>query len=227
MLKRVKSGIPGFDEIVDGGFIEKSINLLSGSTGTGKTIFCLQFIINGAKKYNEKGLFISFQESSDELKSDIPSLGLGSKKLPTVKFVYIPLFSIEDYFKIIIEHIEKFNPKRVVIDSLNSLTSSMDYGSQIRELLYKLNQILKSLNCTTILTSEIPYDPYYSANGIVKFSRFDIEEYLCDGVIVLHYGGTGSEYDRTLRVIKMRRTNHVRTPVPMVIGKDGVVVISR
>ena len=70
MLKRIKTGVPGFDKLIEGGLIQNSVNLLSGGTGTGKTIFCLQFLYSGAKESNEKGIYISFEESSEDLKSD-------------------------------------------------------------------------------------------------------------------------------------------------------------
>src|SRR3989338_5665452 len=79
MLKRIKTGIPGLDSITGGGLIKNSVNLLCGGTGTGKTIFSLQYILNGAKQYNERGFYISFEETEDDLKSDIEGLGIPSR----------------------------------------------------------------------------------------------------------------------------------------------------
>lgn len=226
MIKRMNTGIPGFDKVVEGGLVSNSVNLLSGGTGTGKTIFCLQFLYYGAKELNEKGVYISFEESEEELKADAAEIGFNFEALSgKVKFVYIPPYNITNFLNVLKEEILIFDPKRVVIDSMSALAMPMEDDFERRKQIFKIREALKSLNCTSILVSEVPAEG--SDSGLAaRFSRFDVEEFLCDSVIVLYYAGIGGESDRAIRVIKMRRTAHKREPIPMEIGKLGIRVLS-
>lgn len=226
MVKRVKTGIQGFDKIIDGGLVDNSINLISGGAGTGKTIFCLQYLLNGAKEYNEKGLYISFEESEEELKSDVEGLGLSFSTLANkVKFIYVPVYTVYNLLFALKREVSLFGPKRVVVDPMSAFVMPLEDDFERRKQIFKMKETLKVLNCTSILTSEIPSDGISGSDSIGKFSRFEIEEFLCDSVIVLHYAGLGGESDRAIRVVKMRKTNHVRGPVPMSIGKGGIRVL--
>jgi len=224
MLERVKSGIPGLDKAIGGGFIKNSINLLSGGTGTGKTIFCLQFLYNGAKDMKEKGVYISFEETEDELRTDAAEIGLDFKDVgEKVKFVYIPPYSLTDFTSVLRSKVITFGPQRVVIDSLSALTMPLEDDFERKKEIFRINELLKELECTTILTSEIPSEAAGQETSSM-FSRFGIEEFLCDSVIVLHYAGLGGEDDRAVRVVKMRRSNHTKNILPMKIAQGGVKV---
>ncbi len=226
MLKRIKTGIQGFDKMIEGGFIQNSVNLLSGGTGTGKTIFCLQFLHNGAKELNEKGIYISFEESTDDLKSDAAELGLNFDELSgNVKFMHIPPYDMGSFLSVLKEEILMFDPKRLVLDSVSALSMTMEDDFEIRKQIFKIKEMLKSLNCTSILVSEAPAESGMSSEMGGKVSRYEIEEFLCDSVIALYYAGIGGVSDRAIRVIKMRKTNHKRGPVPMEIGKLGLKVL--
>lgn len=226
MEKRVKTGISGFDKVIEGGLITNSINLISGGAGTGKTIFCLQYLYNGAKDFDEKGMYISFEESEEELKSDVEGLGLNFELVADkVKFIHVPIYDLNDFLSLLRLEVEKFKPKRVVIDPMSAFAMPMEDDFERRKQILKVKETLKELNCTSMLSSEIPSDSISGADSAGKFSRFEIEEFLCDSVIVLHYAGLGGESDRAIRVVKMRKTNHIRGPVPMVIGKGGMKVL--
>jgi KaiC/GvpD/RAD55 family RecA-like ATPase len=226
-MERVKSGIPGFDKVIDGGFVKNSANLLCGGTGTGKTIFSMQFILNGASQYNERGFYISFEETEESLKADIEALGMDYDKLVkqgNAKIRYVPLFEVSNFAIEIKKELEKFKPSRVVIDSISAITMPMDDDFERRKQIYKIINVLKDLNCTSILISETPSESALSSEPS-GFSKFGIEEFMADSVIVLHYAGMGGESDRAVRVMKMRRTNHLKGPIPMEIGKSGMTVL--
>lgn len=226
MVKRIKTGIPGFDKIVGGGLIENSVNLLSGGTGTGKTIFCLQFLHAGAKELGEKGIYISFEESSEDLKSDADELGMDFDELSQkVKFIHIPPYSISNFLNMLKEEVMIFDPKRLVIDSVSALAMPMEDDFEIRKQIFKIKELLKNLNCTSILVSEAPADTMSSDLGVGRYSRYEIEEFICDSVIVMYYAGIGGASDRAIRVIKMRKTSHKRGPIPMEIGNYGIKVL--
>ncbi|MBW2976124.1 AAA family ATPase [Candidatus Woesearchaeota archaeon] len=256
MLHRISTGIPGFDKLIEGGFIKNSVNLLCGGTGTGKTIFCLQFILNGARQYGERGYYISFEETEDDLKQDVEGLGLDfksvdrdkklKKKLKSAvksegldfdelskgvkfssdtKFAYVPVYDVTDFVSQLKDELQKFKPKRVVIDSISAVVMPMEDDFERRKQIFKIIELLKSMDCTTILISETPTESAMDSEGLGSFSRFGIEEFLSDSVTVLHYAGIGGESDRAIRVVKMRRTNHKRGPIPMKIGGSGITVL--
>src|SRR3989338_1990318 len=226
MLKRVKVGIPGFDKIIEGGLVSNSINLLSGGAGTGKTLFCLQFLLNGAKEFNEKGIYVSFEETEQDLKADAEAVGLSFQGMDNkIKFIHIPIDNVSGFLSRLIGEVGLFEPKRVVIDSMSALAMPMEDDFERRKQIFKLKDALKGMNCTSILISEIPSDSGLGSEMTGRCSRFDIEEFLCDSVIVLYYAGIGGSSDRAVRVVKMRKTNHARGPLPMEIGKCGIKVL--
>ncbi len=224
MIKRISTGIPGFDKAIKGGLVDNSVNLLSGGTGTGKSIFSLQFLFNGAKEFKEKGLYISLEEPEEQLKAEAKEFGFDFDKVSKkVKFVYMPPYGVVNFLDPLIRQIERFKPDRIVIDSLTALVMPLEDDYERKKEIFGIIQTLKKLKCTSILTSEIPNSGDEESGG--KFSRFGVEEFLCDGLILLHYAGIGGESDRAVRVVKMRQTNHTKGPISMTIGKSGIRVL--
>ncbi len=224
---RIKSGIPGFDKIIGGGLVPGSLNLLSGGTGTGKSLLSMQFLYNGAKQQGEKGLYISLEETEDELKNDIKGLGFDFSEVRSkVRFAYLPPYeNTASFLDVLSEQMEEFKPTRLVIDSLTALAMPFEDLYEMKKEIYKIREILKGYNCTTILTSEIASNNAMNNDLTGGFSRFGVEEFLCDAVIVLYYSGLGGESDRAVRVIKVRRSDHVKGPVPLSLAKGGMKVL--
>jgi circadian clock protein KaiC len=229
--KRIPTGIHGLDETIQGGFIPNTLNLVSGGAGTGKTLFGLQFIHFGAL-LGEPGIFVTFEEKREELIEDAKIFGwdfLALEKKGVLKLMYFSPFELGDFEDKIEKAIKKIGAKRVVIDPFSALgmgTETVDQW-EIKKLLSQLESTLKSLNCTSILVSEIGGEAPLDITKLKKFSKYEQEEYICDSVIVLHYGAHELA-KRYLRIIKMRRTNHVRLPIPFKItsekSKKGVLV---
>lgn len=230
MIKlRIKTGIPGFDSVIDGGYIPDSVNLLTGGTGTGKTLFSLSFLLNGAKNFGERGLYFSVEEQEADIKEDLKSIGFDWENpayARKIKFVSCQLYEETSNFPSLLrEMLEKFKPQRVVIDSMSVLTMPMDNDFERRKEVYEIIKLLKGRACTSILTDEMSEDGVLSGDSVGRLSRYNVAEFLCDSVVVLHYAGIGGEADRALQVVKMRRSKHIRGPVPMSIGQSGVKVI--
>jgi circadian clock protein KaiC len=230
MIKRIKTNIPGFDKHIDGGMVERSLNLVSGGPGAGKTIFAMQFLHEGIMKDGEGGLYVSFEEGFESLMGDALVFGWDFEKLQNEKkCVFLTCKPMEEpNLQIKIEKlIKEYNVKRVVIDSI-SVFSMMFKEDQyrIRREFYKLADFLKSLNCTVLLTAEVsgeaPLDVTSSGGGL---SRDGIIEFIADSIITLHNSGLGGEADRAIRVLKMRRTSHTKGPIPMTIAKSGMKVV--
>ncbi len=223
LSKRVPTGISGLDKIISGGFIPNSVNLVSGGAGTGKTVFALQFLYEGAKR-GEKVLFISMEEDLNDLKDDAKIFGWDFNKLEDegkAKFVYIYPYEITNFQTLLINEITRVNAKRVVIDSTSVLGMALDNEFEVRKQLYALASQLKRVGCTSILTSEIVDT---EAN---KFSRFGVEEFVADSVITMHYlkNPKNNKVTRAMKIIKMRRTLIPHDPIKIKITKSGIKVL--
>ena len=222
-IERVRSGIPGLDELIEGGFPKNSIILVTGGPGTGKTILTSQFIIKGAEKYKEPGIFISLEEEPERMITNFESsFNWPIRKLIKKKLVTIIRAELYDFAKLklmIEEQVEKLNAKRLVLDPATVIGMFFERELEIRRALLELNRLLKRLNCTSLLTCEVP-------EGKGGLSAFGIEEFTSDGIIVLHCFKEGNVFTRALSVRKMRATNHDMGIHPIRITSDGMVVYS-
>jgi len=223
-LNRVKSGVPGLDELIEGGFPEASSILVSGPAGTGKSILCMEYLYNGAKEYNEPGVYITMEEgphniwwNTQRFKWDLVSLER-ENKLKIYKFEPTKelLDSPEAQVERIIEKAKSTNAKRLVVDSVTAFAFWLKDIRQIRFAIYTLIEELRKLDCTTLLTCE-------TSAGRHAVSRFGVEEFLTDGVVQMFF----SPPNRALFVRKMRGTNHSKKIHPLTINDSGLSVESK
>ncbi len=220
---RVSTGIPGLDNIIDGGFIPNSVVMVSGEAGTGKTIFCTQFIWN-ALCLGENGLYVSLQQTADEIKKDVAIFGRDFRRaeaLGQCRILYTEPQDMKKIIAIILRNVKDLKAKRVVIDSITMLAEYAEKKRDIRFHLSRLIQELKNMGVTALVTSEVD-------ERLSTLSKFGIEEYLVDGVVVLKCGvdvGLGGK-PRSLYIKKMRRTNHDLNIHPFDISERGIKVIS-
>jgi circadian clock protein KaiC len=223
VIQRVPTGIPGFDELIEGGFLKNSTVLLSGGTGTGKTIFSMQYLINGAKKYNEPGVFLSFEEDYEGLSRDASRFGWDIDKLQKqkkVSFLYEEPYNLEQISKVIENAVYEYRAKRLVIDSTSVFGLSLETAHEVRMKLFDLIRLLKRLGVTSLVTSEILED----SHGL---SRFGVEEFIADGVVVVSYDILGETVERTLLVRKMRSTTPADGAFSLEFGKSGIQILKR
>lgn len=227
--KRTPTGIPGFDELVGGGLIKDSVNVLLGGPGAGKTTFLFQFLWNGVTKFNENGLYISFEPEVIDLFEDAKQYGLDFVKLDATgkcKFIKIsPNESMDKIKKGLLTVISKYNIKRIAIDPISVLAFSLEKEHQVRETIFDLVSLLKRLGATVILadeTSEATSDNMSLGN---ESQRTQFIKFLSDCLINLYSSGLGGVADRAVRISKMRRTAHTRGPVPFEITNSGIKVL--
>lgn len=217
---RVATGIPGLDPLIEGGLMENSVNLITGETGTGKTIFCAQFIWNGLQK-GDTGLYITLEETPEDIKADAMMFGwdfAGYEKKGLCKIVYHDPAQVNNLGSVIIDEIKNLKAKRLVIDSTSLIGLNIQEQSQIRKMLLNIVNIIKRTGCAALLISEIPED-------MKSLSRFGVEEFVVDGVIILNYLEYASgELNRSLIIRKMRRTNHGKDIYPMEITRNGLSI---
>lgn len=219
-INRIKMGIPGIDELTNGGLIPKTLNLLTGTTGTGKTVMSSQFIYTGAKEFNQNGVYVTFEEPIESIKESCLNFGWDFEPLEKkgkVVFVRYDPFHVEDIYELIETNIKKINAERVVIDSVSALGLYVKEASEIRRMIFNIAFLLRKLDCTSILISEIL--PMQNA-----LSRFGVEEFVTDGVIVLYYTKIRSQFSRALTIWKMRSSKHSTKLHPYRITNKGVIV---
>jgi circadian clock protein KaiC len=228
-LHKCPTGIKGFDAITEGGLPKNRTTLFCGNTGTGKTLLGIDFLINGAIHYNEAGIFMSFEETEDELYKDVASLnldlqGLVSRKKILLEYVLLERrdiqekgdFNLEGLF-IRLEHaIDSIGAKRVVLDSIESLFAGVTDAGILRLEIKRLFRWLKEKQVTTIITGEMGQGPY---------TRHGLEEYISDCIILLDNRVREQISTRRIRVIKYRGSNHGTNEYPFVIDKGGLSVI--
>jgi KaiC/GvpD/RAD55 family RecA-like ATPase len=231
-MEYVKTGIPGFDDLIDEGIPRGHTVLVSGGPGCGKTIFGLQFAYNGVDLFEEKSAYITVEESEK-------SLILNAKNFNWVNFysyvsqnkliltrLKIPEDFLEDFEesenKIIMqldripEYVEKAGVSRLVLDSLSALSFWISNQAKLRWALNKLSRKLKDLGCTTFFISETP-------EGKTTFSAFGVEEFISDAIIKLMF----IPPNRYIFIRKMRGVNHSKKVHPFQITSTGIVVNSR
>ncbi len=224
MMERCPTGIVGFDKICQGGFVRNSSNVLIGGPGSGKSTFLLQFLWNGATKFNENGLYCSFEPDIVETFKDASMFGWDFTSLneqERVKFLRLsPSTSIGDLRAELTKLVAKYDIRRICFDPVSAMILTQNEGSKVREILFDLVSLMNRLNVTTILSDEADED----SEGKIG-SRTDVIKFLTDSVTTLHSSGLSGVGDRAVRVIKMRRTNHSRGPVGMQISGKGIEVL--
>jgi circadian clock protein KaiC len=227
-LKKAVTGIKGFDEITDGGLPKGRPTLLCGNTGCGKTVMSMEFLVNGALKFNEPGVFFSFEETIDELVTNMKSIHLDMEALIRKKKIYIEYleseksqvmeagnYSLEGLFMRLQNAINKIGAKRVVLDSMDALFYGLD-SVVLRSEIKRLFKWLKEKGVTSIITSEID-------NGFI--TKNGLEQYVADCVITLDNRVINQTTTRRLRIVKMRGSGHGINEYPFIIDQAGVSVL--
>lgn len=222
-VERVATGIEGLDQLLNGGIPAEHTVFLAGPAGAGKTTFALEFLYRGITENDENGLYVSFEETKDELLTDLPFdwdlQGLiDDGSLNMVK--YDP-YQYEDIVGLIRSSVRENDAERVVIDSLTALSLYVDDVKDVRKLILDMNEQLRKLETTTLYIGEI------KSSAPEQISRFGVEEFIADGVITLILGQQGSELTNQLLIRKMRGTDHDKKVHPFKFQDDGLKVYAK
>jgi circadian clock protein KaiC len=228
-IKKALTGIQGLDEITLGGLPAGRPTLICGSAGAGKTMLAAEFIVRGALEFGEPGVFMMFEENENELKQNVSSLGfdlddLKAKKLVLLDHVHIERSEIEETGEYDLEGlfirlghaIDSIGAKRVVLDTLEALFSGLPNHAILRAELRRLFRWLKDRGMTAVITGE---------RGEKSLTRYGLEEYVADCVILLDHRVTEQISTRRLRVIKYRGSAHGTNEYPFIIGEKGISVM--
>lgn len=240
-MDRVQTGIPGLDEMLRGGIPKGHTVSVFGGPGTGKTTFAMQFLCNGALKYNEPGIYVSLDEKPPDLRKDMSHYGWNLNAMEKEKKImlldispfksetsFLKLenakqkgYSIVSLANLIIGTIEALGAKRIVIDPLSTL---IIHFPEVHERRTAVMALLRTLRTRPDLTSLITMD----MPTTTLEREYQVEEYLTQGTILLqtliqHETGL----NRIILIEKMRSTEHDNQPRPYTIGPCGVQVFHK
>jgi circadian clock protein KaiC len=219
-LNRVKTGIPGFDALVDGGIPERNLVILSGDPGSGKTVMSMQFLYYGAKEFNEPGIFILLEESREEIIKIASIFGWNFEELiekKLLELISVELYDFDQLKNVIEDSISKFKAKRIVIDPGVIFRLYFIHELEARKQILGLGKLLKKSGCTAIITNE---------SMSSETALFGLEEYVADGVILLFHKKEKEKFIRSIAILKMRGTRISEKMHPVSISKKGIEVHS-
>jgi circadian clock protein KaiC len=228
-LLKTPTGIKGLDEITDGGLPKGRPTLICGGTGCGKTLLAMEFLVRGATQFNEPGVFISFEEKSEELSKNFASLGFDLNQLVDqnrliIDYVHLEPSEIEETGEYDLEGllirigyaIHSIGAKRVVLDTIEALFSGFSNEAILRSELRRLFRFLKDQGVTAIITGE---------QGERTFTRYGLEEYVADCVIFLNHTVNQQIATRRMRIVKYRGSAHGTNEYPFLIDQQGFSVM--
>jgi len=228
-LAKTATGITGLDEITNGGLPRGRPTLVCGSAGCGKTMLAAEFIVRGAAQYGEPGVFMMFEETAEELSANVRSLGFDLDALQQqgqVALDYVRVerseieetgeYDLEGLFIRIGHAVDRIGAKRVVLDTIEALFAGLPNHAVLRAELRRLFRWLKDRGLTTVITGE---------RGEASLTRFGLEEYVADCVILLDHRIIDQVSTRRLRVVKYRGSAHGTNEYPFLIGHRGISVV--
>jgi circadian clock protein KaiC len=222
--EKVKTDIPGLDAMIGGGFERKSVIIVSGTAGSGKTILSLQFLYNGATNYNEPGLYVTFEEQKESIFKHMLSFGWDFAQLEKERklvFLEYPPHEVDRFISegaVIEDMVRDYGIQRVVMDSITSFMLLYNEEYRRRQVFLKTMEILRKWGCTTLLTSE----GMGTEDGEVK-TRFGVE-FLADGLLSIHSIKKGGVKEFALEVVKLRGAAHDMRMNLMKITPQGIEV---
>lgn len=240
-MERISTGVPGLDELLGGGFPKGRSILVSGTCGTGKTTFAIQYLAAGITQYGENGVLVTLEQSNEEMAADMLSIGIDIRKFQQAgKLAVIDTslsrmgikdfmgsfakqdggklslrpgeFNMDNLIALIVDAAKKIDAKRVIIDSLPALDFLISEKTDVRRALIHMNYELKKAGLTTLMLTEGADEQSISLHGV--------EEYIADGVVILKINEALDT--RTIKIRKMRVTKHTLKPTTFTFTPEGI-----
>jgi circadian clock protein KaiC len=227
-VRKIRTTIEGFDDISHGGLPIGRTTIVSGTSGTGKTMFAVQFLHSGIKEFDEPGVFVTFEESPTDIIKNAYSFGWDLQALVDAGKLFIldaspdpegqevvGSFDLSALIERIQYAIVKYKAKRVSIDSITAVFQQYDAASVVRREIFRLVARLKLMGATTIMTTERveEYGPV---------ARFGVEEFVSDNVVIVRNVLEGERRRRTIEILKLRGTTHMKGEYPFTITNQGI-----
>ncbi len=227
-VQKIRTNIEGFDDISHGGLPRGRTTLVSGTSGTGKTLFAIQFLYNGIVQFDEHAVFVTFEESPTDIIQNALSFGWNLQALIDEGKLFIldaspdpegqdiaGDFDLSALIERIQYAIRKYKAKRVAVDSVTAIFQQYDAAGVVRREIFRMTARLKLIGVTTVMTTERieEYGPV---------ARFGVEEFVSDNVVIVRNVLDGERRRRTLEILKLRGTSHMKGEYPFTITGDGI-----
>lgn len=218
-----QTGVAGFDDLTGGGFPKGSVVLLTGSSGSGKTILSFQWLFEGVQR-GENGLYITLTEPLFKILKNLEPLKYYDRgaiederlKIVDLRDFYQDSFDTGHIISLIERQVRETNAKRLCIDSITAIAYSIDDKAKIRKFIFELGKILATLGCTTILTSEV------GERG--KYSVYDVEEFISDAIIRLDQVKERGQLFRVMQIVKIRGRKYSSEELHFTVSERGIIV---
>lgn len=232
-IGKTATGISGFDDIAEGGLPEGTLTLVSGTAGSAKTIFGMQFLASGITEFEDNAVFVTFEERPAQMRRHMLSLGwdietweeqgrwafVDASPFVDVEQVEAGSFNLEALVARIEFAVKSVGAKRVVMDSLGTMFTQIQDAQLLRSELFRIIQSLQGLNVTSILTAERSFDKD-------DLGRYGVEEFVADNVVILRHALESDKRRRTIEILKFRGTTYRDGEYPFTVLKNkGIIVI--
>lgn len=232
-VEKLETGIPGFDLIANGGIPKGRTTLISGTAGSGKTVFAAQFLAEGILKKNESGVFVTFEESPNDIRKNLSSLGwqignweaegkwafVDASPILSEETLVTGQFDLGALLARIENAVNKLGAKRLAMDSLGAIFSRFEDVGIIRHELFRIAMALKTMGITSLMTAErtIEYG---------DITRYGVEEFVADNVIIIRNILEEEKRRRSVEVLKFRGTSHQKGEFSFtILPGRGVVIV--
>jgi circadian clock protein KaiC len=227
-VQKIRTMIEGFDDISHGGLPVGRTTLVSGTSGTGKTLLAVQFLYHGITYFDEAGVFVTFEESPTDIIKNASSFGWDLQQLINEGKLFIldaspdpegqeivGNFDLSALIERIQYAIRKYKAKRVSVDSMTAIFQQYDAASVVRREIFRLVARLKQIGVTTVMTTERveEYGPV---------ARFGVEEFVSDNVVIVRNVLEGERRRRTMEILKLRGTTHMKGEYPFTMTNQGI-----
>ncbi len=223
-VARIPTGVPGLDELIPGGIPKGSVILVVGGPGSGKSIFSLQFLLNGALNYGEPGAYISMEESEESIRRTGEMFGWNVSELEKKGLFHVVWrdpYEVKSFAKVmggqLYYLIKDAGIKRIAFDSITYFTLTEENRFKLRKEIAELSTRLKAVGVTSLFISEVP-------QAEMRKGRYGMEEFVADGIILLNNFLVRDTHVRAVEVLKMRHTHHDTLLHPFAITKKGLEI---
>jgi circadian clock protein KaiC len=231
-IDKLPTGIESFDVIAKGGLPRNRTTLVSGTAGSGKTVFAVQFLAAGIKDYGENGVFVTFEESASDIRENMQSFGwdlpqwekegklafVDASPDPHIDTIESGNFDLGALLARVENAVKKVKATRVSVDSLGAVFSQFSDQSIVRRELFRIASALKSMGVTAVMTAE-------RTDDYGPVARFGVEEFIADNVMILRNALDDENRRRTIEILKFRGTDHQKGEYPFTIIPNGGMIV--
>ncbi len=230
-VAKLETGIPGFDLIAEGGIPKGRTTLVTGTAGSAKTVFAAQFLAEGIRRFNQAGVFVTFEETPDDIRKNMISFGwpiamweserkwafVDASPQPGEEEVKAGTYDLGAFLARLEHAIRRVGAERLAMDSLSAIFQRFRETNLIRHELFRIASGLRQMGMTAVLTGE-----RIAEYG--EIARYGVEEFVSDNVIVLRHVLEDEKRRRTMEILKFRGTTHQKGEFPFTITPVGGII---